>query len=198
VTERVIGLLRHGEAAGGSRFRGRRDDPLTARGWEQMFAAVENSDAWDAIVTSPLSRCSAFGERLSAERGIPLRVDADLRELDFGRWEGRSAAAIMLTDAAALKAFWDDPYANPPPGGETLQAFERRVLSAWENLAAQRQRNVLLVTHAGVIRMLLRHLYAAPPRQLLLFDVPHASLHQITAAPNGAWRVSGPSAEANE
>lgn len=190
VTERIITLLRHGETTGGSGFRGRSDDALTALGWQQMQTAVADGGNWDAIVSSPLRRCADFAQWLGDAHHIRVHYDAKLQELDFGRWEGRTAAELMQSDAGALGAFWNDPYHNPPPDGEALHAFEQRVLSAWQEIATLEHRRILLITHAGVIRMLLCHLHNAPHSQLLQFDVAHASLHRVAISQNGNWQVA--------
>ncbi len=200
VTPRVhrLDLLRHGETPGGSRFRGRLDDPLTERGWEQMWAAVgpgagdgEGFPVWDGIVTSPLARCADFARALSQRRGIPLRMDPRLAELDFGDWEGRTAAELMATEAEALGRFWADPVAHPPPGGEPLLAFQARVLAAWEELVRQdRGDRTLVISHGGVIRVILCQVLGYPLRRLLELEVGHASLTGIRV------RIGGEGAEA--
>ncbi len=193
-----LDLLRHGETRGGSRFRGRLDDPLTERGWEQMWAAVGPGDGdgegvreWDGIVTSPLARCADFARALSERRGIPLRLDPRLAELDFGDWEGQTAAELMVTDAEALGRFWADPVAHPPPGGEPLLAFQARVLAAWEELVRQdRGDRTLVISHGGVIRVILCQVRGYPLGRLLELDVGHASLTGIRV------RIGGEGAEA--
>ncbi len=189
VTPRVhhLDLLRHGETLGGSRFRGRLDDPLTERGWEQMWAAVGPGDGggedvrvWDGIVTSPLARCADFARALSERQGIPLRMDPRLAELDFGDWEGQTAADLMARDAEALGRFWGDPVAHPPPGGEPLLAFQARVLAAWDELLRQDHGDrTLVISHGGVIRVILCQVRGYPQGRLLELDVGHASLTGI-------------------
>lgn len=105
-----LDLLRHGETELGGGLRGSLDDALTAKGWEQMHAAVMKGGPWDRLVSSPLQRCARFAEQLGARLGVPVHLDKDLQELHFGAWEGRSAAALMETDAEALGRFWADPY----------------------------------------------------------------------------------------
>ncbi len=151
-----LDLLRHGETELGGGLRGSLDDALTARGWEQMHTAVEQGGPWDCLVSSPLQRCARFAEQLGARLGVPVQLDKDLQELHFGAWEGRSAAALMDTDAEALGQFWADPYAFTPPEGEPMLAFSSRVLAAVEHLhSAYAGQRVLLVSHGGVMRLLL-------------------------------------------
>ena len=152
-----------------------------------MWAAVgpvngdgEGVREWDGIVTSPLTRCADFARALSERQGIPLRMDPRLAELDFGDWEGRTAAELMATDAEALGRFWADPVAHPPPGGEPLLAFQARVLAAWEELVRQdRGDRTLVISHGGVIRVILCQVLGYPLRRLLELDVGHASLTGI-------------------
>lgn len=188
VTPRVqrLDLLRHGETLGGSRFRGRLDDPLTERGWEQMWAAVgprEGVREWDGIVTSPLARCADFARALSRRQDIPLSLDPRLAELDFGDWEGQTPADLMATDAEALGRFWADPLANTPPGGEPLLAFASRVLAAWGDLLDQEPgERLLVIGHGGVIRVILCQVLGHPLGQLLELEVGHASLKRLRVA----------------
>jgi alpha-ribazole phosphatase len=177
-----LDLLRHGETERGGGFRGSLDDDLTDLGWEQMDVAVTGRH-WDAIVTSPLRRCAAFAEHLAGRSGIPVELVDDLRELHFGDWEGRTAADLMTDSADALGQFWADPYRFTPPGGEPLEQFERRVLSAVRQLAQPSGRQLLVVTHAGVMRLLVAHAQKRP-RDLLQIAVAHAQLVglNVTAA----------------
>lgn len=157
-----LDLLRHGETESGGGFRGSLDDALTARGWAQMRTAVEGG-RWDLLVSSPLQRCRAFAEELAQRQGIELELENDLRELHFGAWEGRSAAALMDGHSEALGRFWADPYA------------QRRLRQRHAG------RRVLLVTHGGVIRLLLARARGLPREHLLQVDVGHGALFGLRA-----------------
>lgn len=177
----IADLLRHGVTTS-SGFRGRLDDPLTAEGWQQMRHAVANRHDWQVIVSSPLRRCAEFAEALAEERLLPLHIETRLAELDFGAWEGKTAEALMRheEDAAALRRFWNDPWQHPPPEGESLDAFAQRIHAAWQELTrAYAGTPTLIVTHGGVIRLLLCQSRRLERRKLLEIDVPHASLHRI-------------------
>ncbi|MDA7088548.1 alpha-ribazole phosphatase family protein [Pseudomonas sp. SA3-5] len=168
-------LLRHGETEQGGGLRGSLDDALTATGWTQMRAAVQQAGPWDRLISSPLQRCARFAEELAEQRGLPLSLEPALQELHFGAWEGRSAAELMLSDADALGRFWTDPYAFTPPGGERLLDFEARVLDAVQGLQLRHaDERLLVVTHGGVMRLLLAGARGLPPADLLQVDVAHA------------------------
>jgi len=176
-----LDLLRHGETELGGGLRGSLDDALTDAGWQQMRAAVAGRGPWDRLVSSPLQRCARFAEEQGARLALPVTLDPDLQELHFGAWEGQSAAALMATDSEALGRFWADPYAFTPPQGEPVLAFSARVLGAVERLhqryAGER---VLLVSHGGVMRLLLARARGLPREQLLNVEVAHGALFALT------------------
>lgn len=184
----TIDLLRHGEPVGGRKYRGAGiDDPLSEKGWEQMRAAVGDHRPWDAIVTSPLSRCRAFAAELAARLGLPLAIEPRIRELGFGEWEGCTAEELLAHDPQRLQRFWQDPLSHTPPGAEPLTAFRARVLAAWEEwLGGHAGSHLLVITHAGVIRLLVSHVLDMPLDRLFRIQVPNAGLTRLRVERNGA------------
>lgn len=177
-----IGLLRHGEVMGGTCFRGSTDDPLTDIGLNQMRKAAQGypdrADMWNQIISSPLQRCARFAEEFSQQHSLPLRFDDRLQEMHFGDWEGRTAAELIDEDPEPLTQFWADPFNRPPPRGEQLSHFQSRVLKAWSNVIQRHiNQRVLLVTHGGVIRILLCHLQQRPVSALLEIEIEHGTLY---------------------
>ncbi|WP_263146499.1 alpha-ribazole phosphatase family protein [Pseudomonas sp. RIT-PI-AD] len=184
-----LDLLRHGETERGGGFRGSLDDALTASGWAQMRAALDGRPRWDALISSPLRRCAAFAEALAEREALPLHLEPGLSELHFGDWEGRSAAELMETDREALGRFWADPYAFTPPRGETLVAFAARVTGALEGLRTRFPgQRLLVITHGGVMRLLLAQARGLPREHLLQVEVAHAAMHRLVCSADGAWR----------
>lgn len=184
-----LDLLRHGETELGGGLRGSLDDALTANGWTQMRAAVVDGGPWDRIVSSPLQRCARFAAELGEQLNLSVHLDKDLQELHFGAWEGQSAAALMETDAEALGLFWADPYGFTPPQGEPVSAFSARVLAAVGRLhAAYAGERILLVSHGGVMRLLLAQARELPREQLLNIEVGHGALFALTVEADGALK----------
>jgi alpha-ribazole phosphatase len=178
----TIDLLRHGETQGGSGFFGSTDIPLTDFGCTQMWNATQrNTHAWDHIITSPLIRCKRFAHELQIGYSIPMIEDERIREIHFGDWEGRSPAELAEIDTELLARFWRNPVKFPPPNAECLVDFEKRVLSAWQDISVRyANQNILLITHGGVIRMILCHILQHPIERLLEFEVCHAAMRRIT------------------
>lgn len=176
----ILDLLRHGETELGGGFRGSLDDALTETGWAQMQAAVGGGGPWERLVSSPLQRCAHFAERLARELDLPLALEPGMQELHFGDWEGRSAAELMVDHEHALGQFWNDPYGFTPPNGEAVEAFSARILEALARLhRAHAGERVLLVTHGGVMRLLLARARGLPREQLLQVQVGHGAMHRL-------------------
>ena len=182
----LLDLLRHGETEGGARYWGATDVALSWKGWRQMRAAVAGQ-SWDLIVSSPLRRCAAFAEALARELDVACRYEADLREMSFGEWDGRSASEILKMDAERLRNFWEDPSRHSPPRGESLEQLRSRVTAAWRRILTDREnRRVLLVTHAGPIRLLRAAQLGTQLSNLLSIEVPHGSLITIECLTDGS------------
>lgn len=189
-TDRYIGLLRHGEVTGGPRFRGHTDDALTETGFGQMCATLDGRDGWTHVISSPLRRCSVFAADFARQSCIPLSFDHRLTEIHFGAWEGRTASELMADDAGALRRFWRSPRQNTPPGGEPLDGFQTRVLELWrEIVSAPPGARVLMITHGGVIRVLLCHLTGVSLDKLQTFDVGLGSLYGVHVHEDGTQRL---------
>ena len=122
---------------------------------------------------SPAGRC----RRLADSFGPPVAIDARLRELDFGGWDGRAWDDLPRP---ALDRWCDDFVSTCPPGGESFSELAARAEAFVADLArGDASATVVAVTHAGVIRALL-----APRRGLALADafslaVPPGSVHSL-------------------
>ncbi|KQN30455.1 phosphoglycerate mutase [Sphingomonas sp. Leaf34] len=172
----MLYLMRHGAPAVTGRLLGRTDDPATEAG---IAACVARADGLDVarIEASDLIRARACAEAVAGPRGLPVAVNPRWRELDFGAWDGLAPAVI---DPAALGAFYDDPDAAPPPGGERWSSLHDRVASA---LAAMPPVPTLVVTHGGAIRAALADLCGFDSRQIWAFDLPYAALVSLRVWP---------------
>jgi len=182
MAERLI-LIRHGDlgARRRGRYIGRTDAPLSQEGRRQAAALagplVRRPDVASVLV-SPLRRTRETAE-LALGRGANFVVDPDLREIDFGRWEGMGFAKILAADPAAVDrwAALADNFAFPE--GESIGNFRKRIGAAARRIAADPARTAVVVTHGGVIRFLNCHFLGLPDRAHLLFDVQPASISEI-------------------
>ena len=176
----TLDLMRHGEPVGGRRYRGQTDDPLSEKGWAQMRNAVGNHCPWQTVISSSLSRCADFARELATRHQLPLELDARLIELGFGVWEGCTPDELTAADPETLNRFRRDPVAHAPPGAEPLTVFRDRIISAWDSLLEKHGgKHVLVVAHAGVIRMVVAHVLNIPLQHLFRLQVPNAGITRI-------------------
>lgn len=169
----TVDIMRHGEVAGGSYYRGRTDDLLTKRGWQQMNAIVADR-SWDQIISSPLHRCLDFAHRINRQSSIPLSTDSNWQEINFGDWEGKTAEQI---NPDTLIRFYQNPVDNTPENGERYTDFLSRINQSWESLLKKHSgKHILVITHAGVIRSLFSLLLDLPVEKMFNLQVDHASL----------------------
>lgn len=151
-------LVRHASTAlnEARRYQGRSDEPLSALGRSQavrLRPRLREVD-YDAVIRGDAKRCAE-----TLELGLPGRageVDPRLRELGFGRWEGRTYSECEALDSRILRAWIADPSAAAPPGGESFAEFCRRVDDWLDGFRhAGRAGRAVVVAHAGTIRRIV-------------------------------------------
>lgn len=156
-TTKNIYLLRHGKVEGKAALNGI-SDVLVSPDLQQQIceALVLHNVDFDSVMTSPLRRCSDLANLYSERMSVPLSVAPEFKEMNFGEVDG--IAFDELKDKwAMLDTFWQDPSNHKLSGAESLHSFHERVTQAWSQLLNDPSDNLLLVTHGGVIRMLLAH-----------------------------------------
>jgi broad specificity phosphatase PhoE len=160
-------LVRHGETVWHAehRFAGTTDVVLTAHGREQAEALGRwaRTAGLAAVWASPLSRARETAAAAAGATGLAVHVDERLRELHFGRAEGRTKAELGAQMPAAVAAFLDDPVANHMPDGEEPAAAADRAVTCLRELAgAHPQGRVLVVGHTTLFRLALCRLLGLP------------------------------------
>ena len=143
-----------------ARLTGRADRPLTAEAREEL-ARLRLPPPWDAarIVASPLMRARDTAGALA--RGTAVELEPALVEQDWGAWEGRLSAELMVQPASGFVPTHRLGWHDRPPGGESQADVWARLAPALARLAGE-GRPVVLVLHKGVMRVLLAR--AGAPR----------------------------------
>ncbi len=179
-TETTIDLIRHGEPVGGHKLRGALDDPLSETGWQQMHLSTTYTQGWESIVTSPLSRCHAFADHLRSKLCLPMEVNNQFQEINFGVWEGLTVKELMQKEPNALRNYWENPDKHSPKDAEKMDLFLKRVHNAWDTLIESSSgKHSLLVCHGGVIRAIIMRVLGMPKEHLWNIDVPYANVSRI-------------------
>ncbi|MCK6507522.1 alpha-ribazole phosphatase family protein [Myxococcota bacterium] len=167
-------LLRHGHVdTGGQRLAyGHLDLPLSAEGRQSSRALLalvrDGLPPVDRVYGSDLSRCAPLATALGEACGAPVALSPLLREQHMGAWEGRSWAELTAADEDRVQAWWADYLHSRAPGGESLADLAARVDRWWAQEAPTLAgRRVVVVTHIGVIRVLLCRALGLPLDQAL-------------------------------
>ncbi|MGR5420730.1 alpha-ribazole phosphatase [Vibrio sp. PNB22_4_1] len=176
-------LVRHGKVVAPPGLHGQTDLKVDhveqlkiAQAWERRGESVAG------IISSPLSRCHDLAQIIAEQQLLPINVENDLQELNFGDFDGVPFDTIS-EHWAKLNAFWNAPAQHPLPNAETLEAFYQRVSCVWSQIINDINDNLLIVTHGGVIRMILAHVLGVDwrnPRWYSTLAIGNASVTHIT------------------
>ena len=152
----TIFLARHGETDWNAqdRWQGHADPPLNARGRAQArdLANRLSQIRFEAVYSSDLRRARETAEIVAYARGMSVYTDRGLREIDVGSWQG-------LTNEAIDERFPGREH----PDGETLEAFQDRVLASIRAIGRHHDgADVLVVAHGGCARTIQRHVLGEP------------------------------------
>lgn len=161
-------LIRHGHVEGiePESFRGRTDLALTALGRRQAQATAHRiATHWQvgAVYTSPLQRCVHTGAAIASACAVSSAVLEALSDLDYGEWQGRTAAEVREAVPELFERWHSAPQRMRFPGGESLPDLVARVAGALiDVLARHGDDTVVLVGHDSVNRALLLQLLDQP------------------------------------
>jgi probable phosphoglycerate mutase len=181
-------LVRHGQTDWNAqgRWQGQTPDapPLNATGLAQAQAAAEQLAVQDgltfaAIYSSDLLRARQTAEIIARRLGLPVRLDARLREAHLGAWEGMLGDEVALRYVAELDERRRDPVHSRPPQGETVFELAARVGQALDDIAqAHPHANVIVVSHGLAIAAVLCLANGRPLEQVFA-QIPDNAAPQI-------------------
>jgi broad specificity phosphatase PhoE len=152
-------LVRHGTTTMNveNRYRGRRDIPLDAQGYQDAVdaARVLSGVGLSAVYTGPLRRTIATAQIIADESRVPdLRILHGLNNVDYGAWEGLTAEEAAMYDPVAYGLYREAPGLAVCPHGERLTDAQNRMMDALRLIGARhRGQIVVAVTHAVMIRL---------------------------------------------
>jgi probable phosphoglycerate mutase len=183
-------LLRHGATplTAEKRFSGAGDPELAETGRAQVAAVARRLAARggiDAVVSSPSLRTRQTAQAAADALGLPVVVEDDFRETDFGAWDGHSFGEVRERWPAELAAWLGSPSAAPP-GGESFETVARRVGAARDRtLERHARQTVLVVSHVTPIKTLVREALGAPPEALFAMELSAAALSVVVYFADG-------------
>ena len=178
----TVDILRHGETeAEAGKLYGATDIPLSDLGKSQALKAAKiiHKEPIANVISSPLKRCAWLSEKLNTRQHISTSYHIGFSEMNFGDWEGKDIQTLIQQEPN----FRQDISQLKPPNGETFTDFEQRVSTTWHDYISQHLEqggHHLLVTHGGVIRLLLGQVLHIPKQYLSSLYIPHAAWSRIT------------------
>jgi probable phosphoglycerate mutase len=189
----TIFLLRHGaiESPGAEKhFIGQLDLPLEDIGRDQAhwWASSFSDIRLEEIYSSDLSRCLETAQIIGDRCTLEPKALADLREISLGAWEGYAFDKIKALYPEEFIYRGDHIFDHRPPGGECFRDLQARVWPIFHEIMHRHTGRVLIVTHAGVIRVLICRLLGIPPENLFSIGLCHGAMNIIRVRPNG-YRV---------
>jgi broad specificity phosphatase PhoE len=170
-------LIRHAETDLAGTFCGVSNPPINARGQQQiqMLLQTLQSQPIDFVYSSDLQRAVSTAESISSHFNAPMQIIAALREINFGEWESLTWEQIEQSDPTYARQWVEDYPNHPAPDGELFEDFKARVLCTFDRILS-RDKNAAIVTHAGVLRVVMTHRYNLTEEQAWLQTGPYCSI----------------------
>jgi len=182
-----IDLIRHGACLDEAFLRGQSPAELSPLGEEQMqavfssLACSNHQTNPDLVVVSPANRClkPVLSFYQTKERLTNIQICSAFQERHFGVWDGLSYKEVKSLYFNELQCYLNNPFEYDIEQAESLTSFENRVLPDFEQLLAQTSaesvNHVVIVTHGGVMRVLLKHILGLQNEALFQFEIGFAT-----------------------
>ncbi|MDM2927923.1 adenosylcobalamin/alpha-ribazole phosphatase [Citrobacter sp. Cm046] len=184
-------LVRHGETEANvaGLYSGHAPTSLTERGIAQAktLSTLLRNVPVEHVLCSELERARHTTQLILADRDVPLRIMPELNEMFFGDWEMRHHRDLAREDAENY-AIWCNDWQNATPtNGEGFQAFSQRVERFIAQLADYKEsENLLVVSHQGVLSVLIARLLSMPAASMWHFRVEQGCWSAIDFCDNFA------------
>lgn len=188
-------FLRHGETALTPQRRfsgiGSGNPGLSRVGVEQARQAAGSPllrrSEFTEVVCSPLKRCVETAEAVAAHLGLGLRVEENLREADFGMWEGMTYAEVEERYPRDLAAWKRSPDVAPTGSTETFTDVLGRAETIADAIRSKYSgASIIAVTHVSPVKALVAQALGAPPMALFAMELHPAAFSRISYSGSGA------------
>ncbi len=163
-------LIRHGQTLWNEegRYQGDKDISLTSEGIRQAKLAAKylSKVNFSNIYSSPLKRALDTADIIKKSRNLEVKViiREDLKEINFGKWEGMKFDEINKQFHDDYQNWLKDPYNSSPTGGESFKRVQERAVAEIDNIVSENEdrSSVAVITHGGIILSLLVHWLQIP------------------------------------
>ena len=164
-------LIRHGKTAwnGEWKLQGHSNVELSPEGIAEAELLAANFPILtiDAIYSSDLKRAKSTAEILSKRFNLPVHTTPELRETNFGDWEGRTLAEMKIADPANYENFFANPEALKINNAESFSQVQQRAMTAIKKIIAAHQNgNIIVVAHGAINRTVLCSILDIPLKKM--------------------------------
>lgn len=156
----TLGLIRHARTQWNleKKIQGSTDIALSPEGIRQagLWAEILMPETYDVILSSPLIRARQTSQIISGKIRTDIEYDEDLREQDFGSWEGRRLMDIKVQAPGEIERQESMGWQFCPPGGESRTLVLNRGLRAVKKAVKRLDgKKILIVSHSSVIKTMI-------------------------------------------
>lgn len=180
----TIWIMRHAETRLNKekKFIGRTNPSLTNKGKKD----AAKTGKWFAdkkiieIVSSPLNRSRQTAQIIAQQLPdkIPLRFEKRLAEQRFGKWEQKNRKQVEQHWKKTLEEWLQNPFHTTPPGGENYVELEKRTRALVTRIR-KTNHSLLIVTHANILKILVKQLCGLTQKQTQKLSVMHHTLYRV-------------------
>lgn len=180
-------IVRHAEAVGNKirEFHGWTDEGITEKGKLQASRVAERLEniPVDVIYSSSMKRTMETARYIAASKNLPIIPVDDSKEINGGLWEGLTWNELADKYPDEYDTWENKPHLHQMPEGESMEGFQQRIVTAvMRILENEAGKNILIVTHGTVIRVLLCRLKELPLEEMV--KIPWCDNTAVTA---GTW-----------
>ncbi len=183
VNKKELILIRHGETKWNKlkKYQGHMDIELNDWGRKQSEEAAKelaNLEV-DYFASSDLKRAKETAEIIAAFHDNNVSEYKELREMNFGDWEGKRFQEIQNENPLDFQKWIKDPVKYSPPSGESLEEFQERVLIGFNKILQKETKRNVIITHGGVIMIYLASILELSLINYRKFEVANTGITKI-------------------
>ncbi|MEI1278505.1 histidine phosphatase family protein [Leptospira venezuelensis] len=188
--KKSVCLIRHPHVSSeyGGRYLGRKEVPLSkekVQEIDKINEKIQEKFLKGKIYLSPAKQCRDFFESLEFQNESQPEIKEELRELDFGDWEGKSFSEIAEINLEGLKKFADFSPSFRFPKGESLHEFQSRAEVFKEYILSSSDPNILILAQGGILSILLCSFLNIPASFYTKFKLSPSTLVYVDIFKNG-------------
>lgn len=182
-----IFLVRHGQTNANvdEYYMGWSDEDLNESGYRQAYCLSSRLACLNiaAIYTSPLKRARTTATIIAEPHRLEVESVSDLIEIQLGDWQGMHRDEIKRRWPELWRQSRTDPSDLRLPGGESYKEVTKRAVRGFDMVSqTNRNKQIVIVTHDAIIRVLVAHVLGVPNSIYRRLEIDNASLSLIRIA----------------